>query len=95
MPKVACFAVAGIELWFNSNDHLPPHFHAEKVREWQVRVFFLREPDEMIQVVYSTKAQRPSKADLKEIRALAQAHHLELYAQWETAVDVKTPGPER
>ena len=52
MPTVACLAVAGIELWFNSNDHLPPHFHAEKSCDWEVRVFFLREPKDMFEVVY-------------------------------------------
>jgi len=95
VPKVACFAVAGIELWFNSNDHLPPHFHAEKAREWQVRVFFLRNSKEMIEVGYSNRPRRPSKADVKEIVQQTEAHRTELYAQWEVAVNVKTPGPER
>jgi hypothetical protein len=87
--------VAGIELWFNSNDHLPPHFHAEKLRVWEVRVFFLREPEEMIEVVYSAKVRRPGKADLKEIIALVETNRANLYAQWEKVVDVKNPGPAR
>jgi hypothetical protein len=95
VPKVACFAVAGVELWFNSNDHLPPHFHAEKVREWQVRVFFIEGARGMFEVVYSNRKNRPSKSDLKEIVQLTEAHRAELLAQWEVAVDVKTPGPER
>ena len=95
MPRVACFAAAGIELWFNSNDHLPPHFHAEKLREWAVRVFFLREPQEMFEVVYSNRRRRPSRSDVKEIVRQAEAHRVELLEQWERAVDVRAPGPER
>ena len=95
MPKAACFSLGGIELWFNSNDHLPPHFHAEKPREWEVRVFFLRDAHAMIEIVFSNRARRPSKADLKELVQLTEAHREELLVQWEAAVDVKTPGPER
>jgi len=95
VPRVACFAAAGIELWFNSNDHLPPHFHAEKLREWEVRVFFLREPQEMFEVVYSNRRRRPSRSDVKEIVRQAEAHRVELLEQWERAVDVRAPGPER
>jgi len=87
--------VAGIELWFNSNDHLPPHFHAEKPREWEVRVFFLRGAQEMFEVVYSNRRRRPSKSDVKEISQQAESHRAELLEQWERVVDVKTPGPER
>jgi hypothetical protein len=95
VPKVACFAVAGVELWFNSNDHLPPHFHAEKAREWQVRVFFLRDPSDMTEIVYSRRSRRPSKSDLKEIVQQAAARRFALYSQWQTVVNVKTAGSER
>jgi Domain of unknown function (DUF4160) len=95
VPKVACFSAAGIELWFNTHDHLPPHFHAEKTREWQVRVFFMRDTEEMFDVVYSTRTRRPSRADLKEIAAQAKAHRMRLLEQWEAAVDVKAPGSKR
>jgi hypothetical protein len=39
---VGCIEVAGLNLWFNSNDHLPPHFHASKLGEWEIRIYFLR-----------------------------------------------------
>ena len=41
MGKVDAFTVAGLELWFNSEDHGPPHFHAGRPGEWEIRVFFL------------------------------------------------------
>jgi Domain of unknown function (DUF4160) len=86
--------VAGIELWFNSNDHLPPHFHAEKPHEWEVRVFFLREAREMFEVVYTNRRGRPNKSDVREISQQAETHRAELLEQWERAVDVKAPGAE-
>lgn len=86
MPRVACFGVAGLELWFNSHDHLPPHFHAERPGEWQVRVFFLREGDEMFEVVYSTRANRPSRADVKVLARESTGHRVALLAAWERVV---------
>ena len=42
MGKVDCFAVIGLRLWFNSNDHLPPRFQATKTEAWEIRIYFLR-----------------------------------------------------
>lgn len=41
MGKVDAFVVAGLQLWFNSEDHGPPHFHVGRPGEWEIRVFFL------------------------------------------------------
>jgi hypothetical protein len=41
MGKVEAFRLQGIECWFNSQDHSPPHFHARKKGKWHVRVYFL------------------------------------------------------
>jgi hypothetical protein len=41
LGKVDAFNVAGLELWFNSEDHGPQHFHAGRPGEWEIRVFFL------------------------------------------------------
>ena len=30
-------AQEGLELFFNSSDHLEPHFHAERAGEWDPR----------------------------------------------------------
>ncbi|MFI5308008.1 MAG: hypothetical protein ACHQ53_11675 [Polyangiales bacterium] len=95
MPKAACFEVAGVDLRFDPSDHLPPHFHAERAREWAVRVFFLSDPKKMIQVEYSNRKNRPHVSDLKEIVKQAAAHRIELYMQWQAVVNVTTRGPER
>ena len=77
-------------MWFNSNDHLPPHFHAEKKDEWEVKVMFMREPPEL-EPCWRTK---PSGPDQKRLRAAAEQHRLELLTEWEQAVCVREPGAE-
>jgi hypothetical protein len=42
LGKIDAFAVAGIETWFYSLDHPPPHLHAKRPGEWEIRVYFLR-----------------------------------------------------
>lgn len=95
MPKATTFQVTGLDLWFHSSDHLPEHFHAEKPGEWGVRVFCLRDPDDMIEVIYSTKPRKPSKSDLKVLKASAERHRVALLEEWEAKVLVTEPGAER
>lgn len=39
MVRVAAFSIEDLQLIFRSSDHLPPHFHARKGAEWEIRVF--------------------------------------------------------
>ena len=41
MGRVESVATEGLELWFNSSDHLPQHFHLKRRGEWEIRVYFL------------------------------------------------------
>ena len=41
MGKVESFNLDGLDLFFNSHDHLPPHFHVRKPGQGEIRVFFL------------------------------------------------------
>ncbi len=50
MATVEAFQIEGLKLWFWSNDHEPPLFHAKRAGEWEVKVHFLLEPAEMIEV---------------------------------------------
>ena len=38
MGVVSSFSIQGLDIYFNSLDHLPPHFHVE-CAAWQIRVF--------------------------------------------------------
>ena len=41
LGKVDAFTIGGLDLWFNSHDHGPPHFHARRPGDWEIRVYFL------------------------------------------------------
>ena len=79
MGKLSTFQVPGLDLWFYSNDHAPPHFHAEKSGHWQVRVNFL---EGTTSVVYGS----PRPNELKVLRKLATANRAALLAEWEQKV---------
>jgi hypothetical protein len=94
MSRVACLEVPGLDLWFNSHDHLPPHFHAEKVDAWGVRVFFLRDAGEMFELVWPPNAPIPRR-ELKTLAVLVKENRAALLAEFETKVNVRDPGPTR
>ncbi|MBK6685976.1 MAG: DUF4160 domain-containing protein [Deltaproteobacteria bacterium] len=92
MGRVAAFSINGLDLWFNSNDHLPPHFHAEKPGEWEVRVFIRRDGPGMFETCWG---KGPSAKMKKELRALTEAHREALETEWAEKVNFTAPGPER
>jgi len=95
VPRVDCFTVTGLELWFNSDDHRPPHFHAEKPGHWQIRVCFLRDAAEMFETVWPKFGSGgPSKAELRLLGKQVEEHRHELLGEWERKVIVNGPGPE-
>ena len=81
MATLRPFEILGLRLWFWSEDHEPPHFHAKRTGEWEVKVHFMRTPKEMIEFVWAEK--RPAGRALKELTQLAEKHRVELLEQWE------------
>lgn len=93
VAKVSAFGIPGLDLWFNSNDHLPPHFHAEQPGDWEVRVLFLREPTEMIDVRWQNRS--PKASTLRELCDAAEVYRQQLLEEWEQKVSVTEPGSSR
>lgn len=85
MGKVSSFTLAGVDCWFYSHEHRPPHFHARRVGQWHVRVFFLLAEAGMIEQVKSHEG-RMSRADRKALCEMAARHRAELLAEWEEKV---------
>ena len=81
MPTVTAYRVPGLKMWFGSFDHEPPHFHAKREGEWEVKVHFLRVPEAMIELVWADK--EPQNRFLREVSRLAAEHRPELLQQWE------------
>ena len=88
MGKLECFQLADLELWFNSSDHEPPHFHARKPDKWEIRVFFgaCKRRDLVFNVKFPPARSGPSSKERRELLRLVLQHRDALYAEWETKV---------
>ncbi len=82
MATVNAFHISSLKLWFWSLDHDPPHFHAKKSGEWEVKVLFLLDRTEMVEVKWAKK--QPSASLLKQLCNLAEKHRIALLAEWES-----------
>lgn len=91
MATVQAFQMPGLTIWFWSNDHEPPHFHVKRRGEWEVKVSFLLDRSEMIEIVWSEKL--PSKRVLKDLTSVAEMHRVALLKQWQELRD--SEGEER
>jgi uncharacterized protein YfaT (DUF1175 family) len=85
MAKVECFSIDGVECWFYSQDHRPPHFHARKHGQWHFRVWFLRKEAAMLERMPGPR-KRISKQDRKTLQQMAANHRAELLQEWEHKV---------
>ncbi len=70
-----------MDLWFWSNDHEPPHFHAKRKGEWEVAVRFLENPANMFEVKWGSRAF--SSHYRKVIGQMVIHHRMELLKEWE------------
>lgn len=91
MGRVGVFRIAGLSLWFNSQDHLPPHFHAEKSGEWEVRVYFLRARNAMVDPCWARR-KAPANRALERLLTLTERHRHDLLQEWERKVNPSAPG---
>jgi hypothetical protein len=76
MGRISCFGLEGIQCWFNSQEHKPPHFHAKRRGEWEVRVHFLKSRTEMVEVKWQN--ERISRQDRKNLCDKAKTYRPEL-----------------
>lgn len=90
LSKLQTFALDGLDLFFNSHDHLPPHFHVRKPGEWEIRVLFLL-CSEQKGLVFNVKWSRhpPSKKEEREILKLVLTNLKSLRMEWEQKVCIK------
>ena len=86
MPKVKAFVIAGIDCYFHTNDHDPPHFHAKKRDAWELRVWFLR--GEGKQIEYDWHRRQASTKDLRRLARLIKKHRLALLQEWQQALGI-------
>lgn len=86
MGRVDAFVLQGLELWFNSSDHLPPHIHVKRRGEWEIRVFFLLCSDSHLEFNRKWGRKDPPVATKAAIREAVVEHRVELLREWEQKV---------
>lgn len=89
MGKVTVIFIAGLELWFNSSDHLPPHLHATKAGHWEIRVYLLTTTERALafDLKWPKKAGAgPSAAIQRTLRKAIAANRTALLLEWEQKV---------
>lgn len=88
MAKLTSFSIGGLELFFNSLDHLPPHFHLKKLGEWEIRVFFLLCTKDHLsfEVKWPPKFHKlPGRIEKILLRLVIQ-HRVAVLEEWESKV---------
>ncbi len=91
MGKVESFKLEGLDLFFNSNDHMPPHIHVRKPGAWEIRVYFLlcrKEKGLVFDIKYPLNAQVSSKEE-NRILKLVLENRSKLLMEWERKVCIK------
>jgi hypothetical protein len=88
MAKLKCFSIAGVDLWFWPNDHEPPHFHAKRKGEWELRIKFLEGREDMFEIKWrKSKKTSISAKDRKSLVEMVERHRLEILREWEQKVN--------
>jgi hypothetical protein len=75
--------ILGLDAWFNSNDHLPPHFHLEKRGKWEIRVYFLLSGKKMFDVKWG---KGPTGSEKNFIEKKLQSVRSKLLEEWSVKV---------
>ena len=94
--KVTAFAIAGLDLFFHTLDHCPPHFHALKPGEWEIRIDIDR-TSEANGLVYTIKFPKKlpkgysplSRKEEKELLKYVIEKKVELLSQWQAKVSTR------
>ena len=91
MVKVENFYIYGLEAFFRSNDHYPPHFHVKKKGEWEIRVYIITSTAKLHYSVKFPKNKQHflSSKEKKLILDFVIKNREKLYLAWETKVYIK------
>ena len=91
MGRVTVMAIPGLDLWFNSSDHLPPHFHARKSGEWEIRVYIMdcMEGHLEFDMKWPRTGGGPRGRERTRLLAATLRHRIELIREWESKVIIE------
>ncbi len=92
LGRIEEFNLPGLQAFFRSNDHLPPHFHVKKTGTWEIRVYILTSSRKKLD--YSFKFPKNQSVNLtsKEIKEIINfiiSNRERLLLGWQTQVCVR------
>jgi hypothetical protein len=95
MPRLEAFSISGLDLFFNSLDHLPPHFHARRRGEWEIRVYFLLSGSKLaFDTKWSLKKGAVPASTSAALVSAVSAHRVSLLREWEAKVSSRVEPDE-
>jgi tartrate dehydratase alpha subunit/fumarate hydratase class I-like protein len=83
--KVDAFSIDGLDLWFNTSDHLPPHIHVKRAGEWEIRVYFLLCGDGRLEFDQKWGQRVPAAFRARILESVLE-HRVSLLMEWEKKV---------
>ena len=86
MGKIDAFVLPGIDVWFNSSDHIPPHLHAKRRGQWEIRIFFLECTNGNLAFEIKWGRKGPGSVDRIAILEAVLIHRAALLLEWENKV---------
>jgi hypothetical protein len=92
LGRIEGFSFQGLQAFFRSNDHRPPHFHVKKPGSWEIRVYILTSSKNRLD--YSFKFPKNNSVILtsqqeKAIFDFVASNREKLLSDWQTQVCVK------
>ena len=82
--RVEAISLDGLELWFNSSDHLPEHIDVGRRGAWEIRVCFLLCTEQKLE--FDRKWGKGSTAIKGNILKSVLEHRAALLVEWERKV---------
>ncbi|MEM9275251.1 MAG: DUF4160 domain-containing protein [Cyanobacteria bacterium P01_F01_bin.143] len=92
MGKVGGFNLDGLEAFFRSSDHRPPHFHIKKAGEWEIRVYIVTTTKSNLDYSFKFPKNNSKSINSKEQKKIINFvinNRGSLLLDWETQVCVK------
>jgi hypothetical protein len=87
--RVECFELAGLDMRFPANDHLPYHFHVTRPGEWMIKVVILRSSRKhglFHEIVWSRTGRGPTAAEIDNLLENVVLHRRRLLREWDQKV---------
>ena len=92
MGRIGEFNIEGLQAFFRSSDHRPPHFHVKKAGKWEIRVYILTSSKNGLDYSFKfpkNKSALLSSQEEKEILGFVIDNREKLLLDWQTKVIVK------